>query len=99
VGSKSTPDGEKFDPSILLTTIETPDRLAMTAQLKKAINEAISALPEDLRVAVSLREYEGMSYEDIASIMDCPIGTVRSRIFRARESIEKHIHDLLEFSE
>jgi len=89
-------EDDNFDPSMLLTSTDTPDRLAMTAQLKEAIHNAISALPEDLRVAVSLREYEGMSYEDIAQVMDCPIGTVRSRIFRARESIEKHIHELLE---
>jgi len=99
VGSKGASDGEVFDPSILLTSIETPDRLAMTAQLKQSIRQAISDLPEDLRVAVSLREYEGMSYDDIASIMDCPIGTVRSRIFRARESIDKHIKAFLENTE
>ena len=89
-------EDDDFDPSMLLTSTDTPDRLAMTAELKEAIHNSFSALPEDLRVAVSLREYEGMSYEDIAQIMDCPIGTVRSRIFRARESIEKHIHDYLE---
>ena len=89
-------EDDDFDPSMLLTSTDTPDRLAMTAELKEAIHNSFSALPEDLRVAVSLREYEGMSYEDIAQIMDCPIGTVRSRIFRARESIEKHIHDFLE---
>lgn len=99
VGSRKSDDGDTFDPSVLLTSIETPDRLVMTAQLKQAINQAISNLPEDLRVAVSLREYDGMSYEDIASIMDCPIGTVRSRIFRARESIDKHIHALREDTE
>lgn len=92
-------DDDAFDPSMLLTSIDTPDRLAMKDELRQGIKDAISALPEDLRVAVSLREYEGMSYEDIAKVMDCPIGTVRSRIFRARESIEKHIHDLLENTE
>ena len=92
----SKDEDDNFDPSMLLQSIDTPDRLAMTEELRKGIYDAISALPEDLRVAVSLREYEGMSYEDIAKIMACPIGTVRSRIFRARESIEKHIHDLLE---
>lgn len=97
--NKNQDDDEGFDASMLLTSTDTPDRLAMTEELRKAIYAAISALPEDLRVAVSLREYEGMSYEDIAQIMDCPIGTVRSRIFRARESIEKHIHDLLEYTE
>ncbi|MBT8140985.1 MAG: RNA polymerase sigma factor RpoE [Gammaproteobacteria bacterium] len=92
-------DNDAFDPSLLLTSIDTPDRLAMKEELRKGIHNAISSLPEDLRVAVSLREYEGMSYEDIARIMNCPIGTVRSRIFRAREAIEKQIHDLLENTE
>lgn len=94
--NKRSDDDDGFDPSMLLKSIDTPDRLAMKEELRIGIHNAISALPEDLRVAVSLREYEGMSYEDIAMIMDCPIGTVRSRIFRARESIEKDIHDLLE---
>lgn len=94
--NSSQSEDDRFDPSILLMSIDTPDRLAMKNELKEGIKNAISALPEDLRVAVSLREYEGMSYEDIANVMNCPIGTVRSRIFRARESIEKHIHDLLE---
>ena len=97
--NKSQDDDDGFDPSMLLMSIDTPDRLAMTEELRKAIFDSISNLPEDLRVAISLREYDGMSYEDIAKIMDCPIGTVRSRIFRARESIEKYIHDYMEHTE
>ncbi|MFW6020704.1 MAG: RNA polymerase sigma factor RpoE [Guyparkeria sp.] len=69
----------------------TPDALAATEQLKAAIDRAIGELPEDLRTALTLREMEGLSYEEIASVMDCPIGTVRSRIFRAREAIEQSI--------
>ncbi len=69
----------------------TPDALAATAELKAAIDRAISDLPEDLRTALTLREMEGLSYDEIAAVMDCPIGTVRSRIFRAREAIEQSI--------
>jgi RNA polymerase sigma-70 factor (ECF subfamily) len=60
------------------------------------INRAVKDLPEDLRTAVTLREYEGLSYEDIAAVMDCPVGTVRSRIFRARESIDVRVLDLMD---
>ena len=60
------------------------------------INRAMEDLPEDLRTAVTLREYEGLSYEDIAAVMDCPVGTVRSRIFRARESIDVRVLDLMD---
>ena len=69
----------------------TPDALAATEELKAAIDQAISDLPEDLRTALTLREMEGLSYDEIAAVMDCPIGTVRSRIFRAREAIEQSI--------
>ncbi|MCL7751212.1 RNA polymerase sigma factor RpoE [Guyparkeria hydrothermalis] len=72
----------------------TPDALAATEELKAAIDQAISDLPEDLRTALTLREMEGLSYDEIASVMDCPIGTVRSRIFRAREAIEQSIESL-----
>ena len=72
----------------------TPDALAATDELRRGIDQAISALPEDLRTALTLREMEGLSYEEIASVMDCPIGTVRSRIFRAREAIEQSIQPL-----
>lgn len=69
----------------------TPDALAATEELEAAIDRAISDLPEDLRTALTLREMEGLSYDEIAAVMDCPIGTVRSRIFRAREAIEQSI--------
>lgn len=72
----------------------TPDALAATEELREAIDHAISDLPEDLRTALTLREMEGLSYDEIASVMDCPIGTVRSRIFRAREAIEQSIQPL-----
>jgi RNA polymerase sigma-70 factor (ECF subfamily) len=77
-----------------LTDNETPESHMATEQLEAAIYEALDQLPEDLRTAITLREMEGMSYEDIAAAMDCPIGTVRSRIFRAREAIDKHIGPL-----
>lgn len=72
----------------------TPDALAATEQLKSAIDRAIADLPEDLRTALTLREMEGLSYDEIASVMACPIGTVRSRIFRAREAVEQSIEPL-----
>jgi len=73
----------------------TPEGLAATGELEREIHAAISALPEDLRTALTLRELEGLSYEEIAVVMGCPIGTVRSRIFRAREAVEKRIKPLL----
>lgn len=72
----------------------TPDALAATEELKLAIDRAIADLPEDLRTALTLREMEGLSYDEIASVMACPIGTVRSRIFRAREAVEQSIEPL-----
>ncbi len=72
----------------------TPDAVAATEELKSAIDRAISDLPEDLRTALTLREMEGLSYDEIASVMACPIGTVRSRIFRAREAVEQSIEPL-----
>jgi RNA polymerase sigma factor (sigma-70 family) len=68
----------------------------MTKQIGQTVNAAMEALPEDLRTAISLREIEGMSYEDIAQVMDCPIGTVRSRIFRARDAISATLRPLLD---
>lgn len=64
-------------------------------QLEAAVFEAIEQLPEDLRTAITLREFDGLSYEDIANVMDCPVGTVRSRIFRAREAVDRHIQPLV----
>ena len=80
-----------------LRDVASPEAELMKDQLEAAVHSAIRALPEDLRTAVTLREMEGMSYEEIAEVMDCPVGTVRSRIFRARESIDKHISSLLDF--
>ena len=68
----------------------------MKDQMSKVIFDTLDKLPEELKMAISLRELDGMSYEDIANIMDCPVGTVRSRIFRAREAIDKQLQPLLE---
>jgi RNA polymerase sigma-70 factor (ECF subfamily) len=76
--------------------MDTPEHLILTQEIKDTIVSVIDALPEDLRVAITLREVDGLSYEDIAVAMDCPIGTVRSRIFRAREAIDKRLRPLLE---
>ena len=76
--------------------VATPENLALTDEIKRTVFSAIEALPEDLRTAITLREMEGLSYEEIAEIMDCPVGTVRSRIFRAREAIDKKLKPLIE---
>lgn len=81
-------DAEYLENGSSLREIENPENALFGAELKAVVEEAISALPEDLRTAITLREFDGLSYEDIADIMDCPIGTVRSRIFRARETID-----------
>ena len=79
-----------------LTTDETPETVLAAQEIAAAVNAAMEALPEDLRQAVTLREIEGLSYEEIAEAMNCPIGTVRSRIFRAREAISTRVRPLLE---
>ena len=79
-----------------LTTAETPETVLAAKEIAAAVNSAMEALPEELRQAVTLREIEGLSYEEIAEVMNCPIGTVRSRIFRAREAISARIKPLLE---
>jgi RNA polymerase sigma-70 factor (ECF subfamily) len=76
--------------------IATPEKLLQAEEVKQTILEVVEALPEDLRTAINFREVEGLSYEDIAVAMDCPIGTVRSRIFRAREAIDTRLKPLLE---
>ena len=78
-----------------LTSEETPETVLAAKEIAAAVNVAMEALPEDLRQAVTLREIEGLSYEDIAEVMGCPIGTVRSRIFRAREAISAKVKPLL----
>ena len=89
-------EAETFEEGDNLRDINTPERLMMTRQIGQTVDEAMEALPEELRTAIMLRELEGLSYEEIASIMDCPIGTVRSRIFRAREAIAERLRPLLD---
>ncbi len=84
-------DAEFMDGADLLKEGENPEAALSRDELSAAIDEAIGKLPDDLRSAVTLREFDGLTYEQIAEIMDCPVGTVRSRIFRARESIDRHI--------
>ena len=89
-------DLERFDGIAELKEYVTPEGLALTEEIQRTVIAAIDALPEDLKVAISLRELEGLSYEDIARVMECPIGTVRSRIFRAREAINARLEPLLD---
>tara|TARA_R110001592_G_scaffold363248_6_gene682389 strand:+ start:92642 stop:93157 length:516 start_codon:yes stop_codon:yes gene_type:complete len=89
-------DAEYYASGGALHEIETPESALFGAELKAVVETAIRELPEDLRTAVTLREFDGLSYEDIADIMDCPIGTVRSRIFRAREAIDSQVKEQLE---
>ena len=89
-------DAEYYASGGALHEIETPENALFGAELKAVVERAIRELPEDLRTAVTLREFDGLSYEDIADIMDCPIGTVRSRIFRAREAIDSQVKEQLE---
>lgn len=88
-------DAEQFEGNSDLKDHATPERMALRDEIQAAIVDVIQQLPEDLRVAITLREIDGMSYEEIADTMDCPIGTVRSRIFRAREAINKRIDPLM----
>lgn len=81
-------DAEYLESGSGLREIENPENALFGGELKAVVDRAITALPEDLRTAITLREFDGLSYEDIADIMDCPVGTVRSRIFRAREAID-----------
>ena len=89
-------EAEEFDGGDQLRDINTPESLLMTKQIANTVNEAMEQLPEELRAAIQLREIEGLSYEEIAAAMDCPIGTVRSRIFRAREAIAERLRPLLD---
>lgn len=89
-------DAEFMENNTALTDIESPEASQEKADLERVINEAIDELPEDLRTAFTLREFSGLSYEEITEIMGCPVGTVRSRIFRAREALDKKIRPLLD---
>jgi len=87
---------EQIDGDNVLKDHATPEHLLLTDEIQATIISTIEQLPEDLRVAITLREIEGLSYEEIAEVMECPIGTVRSRIFRAREAIDNQLAPLLE---
>lgn len=87
---------EVLDRMESLRDVATPERDMLTDEIADTVNRAIAALPPDLRTAITLRDLDGLSYEEIAQVMDCPIGTVRSRIFRAREAIDKQLRPLLE---
>ncbi|CEN56125.1 RNA polymerase sigma factor RpoE [Candidatus Methylopumilus turicensis] len=89
-------DAENFEDAEELRTAETPETELMTKEIAKTVNETMMALPDELRTAITLRELEGLSYEEIATLMSCPIGTVRSRIFRARETIAAKLRPLLD---
>ncbi len=91
-------DAERMDDAEQLRDVNTPDSMLLSKQVGEAVNRAIDRLPEDLRTAIVLREIEGLSYEEIAESMNCPIGTVRSRIFRAREAIANELRPLLDIS-
>jgi RNA polymerase sigma-70 factor, ECF subfamily len=91
-------DAESFEDGEQLRDINTPESMMMSKEIAQTVNDTMERLPEELRDAITLRELEGLSYEDIAAIMNCPIGTVRSRIFRAREAIAEQLRPLLETS-
>ena len=87
---------ESYDMQGRMKDSETPEGLVLTDEIRRTVNAAIEALPEDLKTAIVLRELDGLSYEEIAAAMDCPVGTVRSRIFRAREAIDRRLREVFE---
>ncbi|HEX2201495.1 MAG TPA: RNA polymerase sigma factor RpoE [Gammaproteobacteria bacterium] len=89
-------EGEQFELESTLKEYSTPENMVLTDEIQATIVAAIDDLPDDLRTAILLREVEGLSYEEIANVMGCPVGTVRSRIFRARESVDNRLKPLLE---
>lgn len=91
-------DAMYFEDQSALKDIASPERNLMSEQLMAVVNETIKLLPDDLRTALTLREYDDLSYEEIAEVMNCPVGTVRSRIFRAREMVDEKIKPLIEKS-
>jgi RNA polymerase sigma-70 factor (ECF subfamily) len=96
VNSIDVQDAEDYGASEWLNEYASPEREALASELEATIHQAMGELPTDLREAITLREIEGLSYEDIAAVMDCPIGTVRSRIFRAREAIDSKLQPILD---
>jgi len=95
-GDVDSTDAEQLSGESELKDYGTPERLLLKEEIEKTVIEAIDQLPQDLKTAITLRELEGLSYEEIAQAMECPIGTVRSRIFRAREAINKRLEPLLD---
>ena len=91
-----TNNDESYEMQGRLKDSETPEALVLTDEIRTTVNAAIANLPDDLREAIVLRELEGLSYEEIAARMDCPVGTVRSRIFRAREAIDSRLREVFE---
>ena len=89
-------DAEHYEGESGLKEYTTPENLLLTDEIERTVFQAIEELPDDLKSAIMLREIEGLSYEEIAEVMDCPIGTVRSRIFRARDAIDRELRPLLE---
>jgi len=89
-------DPDQYELQGRLKDVDTPERLLLTDEIQRTVEAAIAELPEDLRTAIVLRELEGLSYEEIAEKMGCPVGTVRSRIFRAREAIDERLRPLLD---
>ena len=88
-------EAETFDAADALRDLNTPESALLTKEIGQTVNDAVGSLPEELRTALTLRELEGLSYEEIAQVMNCPIGTVRSRIFRARETVAEKLRPLL----
>jgi len=89
-------DPDQYERQAKLKDADTPEGVLLTDEIRLVVEKALEQLPEDLRTAIVLRELEGLSYEEIAEAMDCPVGTVRSRIFRAREAIDKKLKPLLD---
>ena len=89
-------DAEHFESAAALHDIADPQRELLTDEVSETVQQTIMSLPDELKAAITLRELKGMSYEEIAEVMECPIGTVRSRIFRAREAIEQKLHPLVD---
>ncbi len=88
-------EAEEFEDASLLQEVATPENELMSKQVVEVVNASLQQLPDDLRMALTLREIEGLSYEEIAAVMNCPVGTVRSRIFRAREAVAVNLRPLL----
>lgn len=91
-------DAESYDSGVHLREADTPENLVLSDELKRIVFDTIENLPDELKTAITLREIEGLSYEEIADVMECPVGTVRSRIFRAREAIDAKINPLMQQS-